>query len=109
MTEIAKAYPIVNEDSWIRNHRTMLVIMVDDSIDWEYSERLARFNSSLNRADTIKADVFTLSDGNLYHSDKDSKLVLVGKRSGGRTYESLKEFAKAKGYVQICYLESCNK
>jgi hypothetical protein len=113
MTDIAKAYPIVNEDTWQRHHRTMLVIMVDDSPNYSYQERLLRFNSSLNRTDTIKADVFTLSDGNLYYAgnfydkDKDPKLIFVGKRPGGRTHESLKEFATEKGYTQICYLESC--
>ena len=114
MTDIAQAYPIVNEYSWKRQHRTMLVIMVDSSPLPEYKERLKRFNTSLNRSDTMKADVFTLSDGNLYYAgnfydnqDKDARLVMVGKRAGGRSHESLKEFAASKGYTQICYLESC--
>jgi hypothetical protein len=110
MNKIAKAYPIVNEETWKRQHRTMLVIMVDESPYPEYSERLRRFNDSLNRSDTIKADVFTLSDGNLYYAgnyNNDRVLVMVGKRAGGRSSESLKAFATSKGYTQICYLESC--
>jgi hypothetical protein len=112
MSNISKAYPILNEETWNKKHRTMLVIMVDETSDSSYIERLKRFNSSLNRSDTIKADIFTLSDGNLYYAENSyddihNNLIMVGKRAGGRTYESLKDFARSKGYTQICYLESC--
>ncbi len=114
MSNIPEAYPIVNEDTWVKQHRTMAVIMIDGDPNYNYKERANRFAASINRADTVKADIFALSDGNLYYAgdeynspEHDAKIVMTGSKPGGRSYESLKEFAKSKGYTQICFLESC--
>jgi len=104
MVDIQIVFPILNEENWKRIHRTMVVIVGNANLESTKLERLKRFNSSINRDDTIKADVFTLCDGNLYPFN--GELVLVGERSGGRKYESIKSFAKSKGYTQVCYLES---
>lgn len=100
---IGKANPIINEPSWKRKHRTMVVVQLDESFSGDYKERVERFLESINRRDTIKADVFILFDGVLEHID--SNLIKPkGKKSGGRSQKSLHKFATESGYTQVCLL-----
>lgn len=102
---LRKANKIFDELNWERRHRTMLVVQVDGSPSVEYDERAKRFVDSLNRPETIKADVFILFDGLLEYVDGNGKsFSFKGKKAGGRSVDSLRKFAKQAGYTQICIL-----
>lgn len=110
MSQINQGYQIVNELTWRRKHQTMFVILAKDEPSERFIERSNRFVESINKSDTIKADVFILCDGNLiYLNDREAsgehlkKLSVNGRH---RTFESVKDFASSCEYVQVCYLES---
>jgi len=104
-----KAKTILNESTWTRKHRTMVVISIDGSSSQEFQERSNRLVSSLNRTEnggTIKADIFIMFDGCLQHVSADKPLVAQGSKAGGRSLSDLKKFARQSGYTQVCLVES---
>jgi|GEM_PF-2682956 len=101
---IRKAVEIVNEATWTRVHRTMLVVQIDDSFDGEYKERVQKFIYSLNRPETIKADIFVMFDGVLEKLDNKASIKPRGKKTGGKSIKELSKFAKKAGYTQVCVL-----
>jgi hypothetical protein len=105
-----KAKKILNESTWIRKHRTMVVISIDSNCSSDFEERSNRLVSSLNRSDgnggTIKADIFIMFDGCLQHVPSNSSISPQGSKAGGRSLADLKKFAKQSGYTQVCLVES---
>lgn len=49
-----------------RVRRTLVVMVIDGFFDGEVAERAERLCNSLNRSDTIKADIITISDDGIY-------------------------------------------
>ena len=96
-------FPIVNEESWVAGHQTLVMVLTSRRVSDKFIERSARFVTSLNNSDTIKADVMSVTDGCLYLG-----LGAFGDIPGGRSADSLKYFAKSKGYAQMCILEAAD-
>jgi hypothetical protein len=100
---LRKANAILNESTWKRKHRTMVVIEIDENYSGDYRERVERFIGSLNKPETIKADVFVMFDGVL--EPLESHLIKPkGKLTGSRSMRNLRKFASKAGYVQVCLL-----
>ena len=99
--ELHSVVPIINEDAWDRGHQTLVVVFSSQYASLKFIERSNRFINSLNTASTIKADVMTVADGVFYFG-----LVTLGNKPGGRSQSDIKQFAKKKGYAQVCILEA---
>jgi hypothetical protein len=110
MTKINQAFKIVNKLTWKRKHQTMFVIVSNNVNSEKFLERSNRFITSLNGSETIKADVFILSDGNLIHIDDGENWRAysdaLNTKSGDFSNQSIRDFAKECGYVQFSILES---
>jgi hypothetical protein len=112
MTQISQGFKIVNELTWQKCHQTMIVINVSNSMSEKFIERSNRFITSVNRTETIKADVFIAINGNLIHiDDGDSWREYSDKLDSITNLKSIsnkmiKDFATSSGYVQFCILES---
>jgi len=113
MPQINQAYEIVNELTWKRVHQTMIVILVEEEPSEKFLERSNRFITSLNRSDTIKADIFLVINGCFIHvKDGDNwrqysdTINVSSKKTISNNF--VKEFAEACGYVQFAILESAN-
>ena len=90
----------------------MLVINTCNHMSERFLERSNRFITSLNKPDTIKADVFILWNGSLIYLQDKSEWLDQAKtfkfQNSYRTIDSLKEFARKHEYVQFCILDSTN-
>lgn len=96
---------IVNELKIIRKHRTLVVIFTDKNITSEFIERSNRFVESLNKSDTIKADIYLMSDGCLFELGNKPPVYPIGKIGGGRSLVEIKQLAQSLGYSQYCVLD----
>ena len=95
-----KVHPILNEDAWIAGHQTLVAVLTKRDASEKFTERSTRFVNSLNHPTTIKADIISVSDGVFYEG-----LIFVGKNYGQRSHNDIRNFAKQKGYAQVCILE----
>lgn len=87
---------ILNLETYQRRHQTLVLVNVRKNASQGAVERATRFVSSLNTQDTIKADIMSASDGNIY-----SGLVWTGISPGG---VDASEIGEKLGFTQVIEL-----
>jgi len=101
IAKVPIVFPMINESSWSRGHQTLVVALTSIRSSEKFLERSSRFVTSLNTPETIKADIMSMCDGDLYLG-----LIATGNGNGNNPYVKIREFAKSKGYAQVSILES---
>jgi hypothetical protein len=89
-------YPILDPQSWSSRHQTLVVFEVTESPSWTWQERATRLATSFNNQQTIKVDIMSSADGDLYEG-----LVWTGKVPGGISASDLMTQSKTWGYNQV--------
>ena len=93
MKNVQKVTTILDLTTYSRNHQTLVIVNVKEGATSSHVERAERFVTSLNLESTIKADIMSASDGNLYRG-----LVWTGEKPGG---VDANEIAKKFGFTQV--------